>query len=114
MINIKDTEYREKELTELLADTERKMGVNACFTVKDAYNKGLERGKREIESYIERYIIDELNISQANLRALRSYITDNTIIPSENVVDYILFGICDQLEKVTEYLGYKKMEDLDE
>lgn len=26
MINIKDTEYREKELTELLADTERKMG----------------------------------------------------------------------------------------
>lgn len=41
MINIKDTEYREKELTELLADTKQKMGVNACFTVKDAYNKGL-------------------------------------------------------------------------
>lgn len=113
MINIKDTEYREKELTELLADTERKMGVNACFTVKDAYNKGLERGKREIESYIERYIIDELQMSQANLQTLRAYLSDDNNVAGKNVVDYAMYEIIDRLESVTESLGYKSLSELE-
>lgn len=113
MINITDTEYRDKELMQLLADTERKMGVNACFTVKDAYNKGLERGKHEMENYIERCIIDELQMSQANLQTLRAYLSDDTNVPGKNIVDYAMYEIIDRLESVTTRLGYKSLSELE-
>lgn len=111
MIKITDTEYQEKELKSLLESAEKTLDTKGVFAVKDAYIKGLNRGHLQIEHLIEQNVIDGLEITQASIMALRSYISDETDIVSEKAVDYILWGAIEQLEEVIKTLGYKGVKE---
>lgn len=111
MINITDTKYQEKELKDLLENAGKTLDTAGVIAVKNAYVKGIDRGHWQIEHLVETHVIDDLESVQANIWALKSYITDESCIPSEKAVDYILIGMSKQLENVIRALGYKGVND---
>lgn len=111
MINITDTKYQEKELKDLLENAGKTLDTAGVIAVKNAYVKGIDRGHWQIEHLFETQVIDDLESVQANMWALKSYITDESCIPSEKAVDYILIGMSKQLENVIRALGYKGVND---
>ena len=111
MINITDTKYQEKELKDLLENAGKTLDTSGVIAVKNAYVKGIDRGHWQVEHLVETQVIYDLASVQANIWALKSYITDESCIPSEKAVDYILIGMSKQLENVIQALGYKGVND---
>lgn len=111
MINITDTEIRTMELEKLLDKIDTKADLKMAFLVKEAYNKGLKRADTEYRCAIEDEVMDGLECVQANMWALKSYVSDTEVTASEKAINYVLLGAIEQLEKIMRVFGYKGVND---
>lgn len=110
-INENIRESANKELEELIEEANKCSDHNETFVVREAYEKGLQRAFREINSILDMDVISKLLVVQANIEALESYATDDRKEYNEKVINFGFYNLNSQLDEVIHVMGFQSIND---